>query len=74
MSKIGLLVVDFQEGLVAENPFNKEKTINNIKLLIKECRDKNVEVIYVMHDGGKGDGLEAESDGWQMHLKKAKKL
>ena len=38
MNKMALLVVDFQEGLVAENPFDKENTINNIELLIKQCR------------------------------------
>ena len=67
MSKMGLLVVDVQEGLVTENPFNKESTINNIESLIKECRTKNVEVIYVRHDGGKGDELESGSEGWQIY-------
>ena len=67
MNKMGLLIVDFQEGLVAGNPFNKENTINNIKLLIKECRDKKVEVIYVRHDGGKGDELEFGFEGWQIY-------
>lgn len=67
MNKMALIVVDFQEGLVAENPFNKENTINNIELLIKECRDNNVEVIYARHDGGKGDELEFGSKGWQIY-------
>ncbi|AWK52484.1 cysteine hydrolase [Clostridium beijerinckii] len=67
MNKTVLLVVDFQEGLVVGNPFNKENTINNIKLLIKECRHKKVEVIYVRHDGGKGGELEFGSEGWQIY-------
>lgn len=67
MSKIALLVVDMQEGLVRENPFNKDNTLNNIKLLIKECRNNNIEVIYVRHDGGKGDELEFGSKAWEIY-------
>ncbi|SFC15954.1 cysteine hydrolase family protein [Clostridium uliginosum] len=73
MNKIALLVVDIQEGLVVKNPFNKEITINNIELLIKECRTNNVEVIYVRHDGGEGDELESGSKGWQIYDKIAPK-
>jgi len=67
MRNIGLLVVDMQEALVNGKPFNKENTINNIELLIKECRANNIEVIYVRHDGGKGDELERGSKGWQIY-------
>ena len=67
MKKIVLLVVDMQEALVNGNSFNKEVTINNIELLIKECRDNKVEVIYVRHDGGAGDELEQGSKGWQIY-------
>ncbi len=73
MNKMALLVVDVQEGLVTENPFDKENTINNIELLIKKCRFNNVEVIYVRHDGGKGDELEFGSKGWQIYNQVAPK-
>lgn len=67
MKNKALLVVDVQEALVNEGPYNKETTINNIELLINKCRENNVEVIYVRHDGGKGDELEAGSKGWQIY-------
>lgn len=67
MSKTALLVVDVQEALVYENPYNKEFTINNIENLINNCRNNNIEVIYVQHDGGKGDELEAGTSGWQIY-------
>lgn len=73
MSKMGLLVVDVQEALVSENPFNKETTVNNIKLLIRECRNNDVEVIYARHDGGQGDELEFGSKGWQIYNEVAPK-
>ena len=69
MKNIGLLVVDMQEALVKEKPYNEEITINNIELLINKCRENNVEVIYVRHDGGKDDELEYGSEGWQIHSK-----
>lgn len=67
MSKTALLVVDVQEALVAQKPYNKEATLNNIGEMVKRCRDNNIEVIYVQHDGGKGDDLEVGSKGWQIH-------
>jgi nicotinamidase-related amidase len=67
MNNTALLVVDVQEALVAENPYNKEFTINNIEKLINNCRNSNMEVIYVQHDGGKGDELEAGTSGWQVY-------
>lgn len=73
MSKTALLVVDVQEALVAENPYNKDNTLSNIEKIIKSCRDNNMEVIYVQHDGGKGDELEAGSKGWQIYDKIAPK-
>lgn len=73
MSKTALLVVDVQEALVGENPYNKESTISNIEEIIKSCRNNNIEVIYVQHDGGKGDDLEVGTKGWQIHDKIAPK-
>lgn len=67
MKNIALLVVDVQEALVNAEPFNKERTINNIKLLTDKCRADDIEVIYVRHDGGKGDELEPGSKGWQIY-------
>ena len=67
MSNTALLVVDVQEALVSENPYNREFTIKNIENLINSCRNNNMEVIYVQHDGGKGDELEAGTSGWQIY-------
>lgn len=69
MKKLGLIIIDMQEALVAGKPYNEEITLNNIELLISKCRENNVEVIYVRHDGGKGDELEYGSSGWQIHSK-----
>jgi len=62
-----LLVVDVQTALILAHPYNEEKMINNIKHLILFCREKNIEIVYIQHDGGTGDELECDSDGWQIY-------
>lgn len=66
MTNAALLVVDVQNALVLAKPFAVEEVISNIKRLIKKCRDKNIEVIYIQHNGKIEDELEPNSDGWQI--------
>lgn len=67
MRNIALLVVDMQNALVSAKPYAAEEVIRNIKALIKTCRENNVEVIFVQHNGEIGDELEPNSDGWQIY-------
>lgn len=67
MDKTALLVIDFQNGLVADKPYSLEETVANIKELIKSSRKNGVEVIYIQHDGGKNDILEPNSEGWEIY-------
>ena len=53
MNKKALLVVDIQTALVLEKPFAVEKVISNIKSLLKICRENDVEITYVRHNGFK---------------------
>ena len=62
MENIVLLVVDIQNALVENHPYNEIGFIENIKQLIQNARQNNIEVIYVQHDGGVGDELEKNSD------------
>lgn len=62
-----LLVVDVQEIMMVDQPFNKENVIDNIKKLLSAARDTGTEVAYVRHDGGKGSDMEAGTDGWQIY-------
>lgn len=66
MKNTVLLVVDVQTALIAEHPYNEEKVISNIKQLINEARNTNMEVVYVRHDDGEGE-LERGVDGWQIY-------
>lgn len=69
MSNVALLVIDVQTALINEHPYNGQKTIDNISKLISAARDSEKEVIYIRHDGGKGDELEYGCDGWQIYNK-----
>jgi nicotinamidase-related amidase len=67
MENTALLIVDVQNTLVNENPYNIENTLHNIRVLLDECRTSGIEVIYVQHDGEKEENLEPFSKGWDIH-------
>ncbi|MBP2633883.1 MAG: amidase [Firmicutes bacterium] len=66
MTNVALLVVDVQNALVLAKPFAVEEVISNIKRLIKTCRENNIEVIYIQHNGKIKGELEPNSDGWKI--------
>ena len=67
MDSTALLIVDVQNALVDEKPFNIERVLGNVKRLLDTCRESGIEVIYIQHDGEKEDTLEPFSDGWDIH-------
>ncbi|MEN6594424.1 MAG: cysteine hydrolase family protein [Clostridiaceae bacterium] len=62
-----LLVVDVQQALVEEGPAHKDEFLLNLKLLIEQAHESEVEVVYVRHDGGEGDILAMDTAGWHLH-------
>jgi nicotinamidase-related amidase len=67
MNKTALLVVDVQNGLIGNHPFNEKGMIENIQKLLKAARKHDIEVIYVRHDGGIGSILEKNTAAWEVH-------
>mgnify|MGYP000709100395 FL=1 len=61
-----LIVIDIQEGLVKENPFNTKNFIINTKAIIQHFRDQNIEVIFFRHSEDEVF-LEKGSDNWQVY-------
>lgn len=49
-----LIVIDIQEGLVKENPYNAKNFISNTKAIIQHFRDQNIEVIFIRHSEAEG--------------------
>lgn len=66
MTKPVLLVVDVQNAVMTSNPYNGQNVIENIRILIESARENKIEVIYVRHDGGKGDSFEKNTQGWEI--------
>ncbi len=67
MKKMALLIVDVQNALVEEHPFNETDMIDNICKLINTAKKSSTKVVYVRHDGGVGDELEANTSGWEIY-------
>ena len=61
-----LIVIDIQEGLVKDNPFDTKNFIINTKAIIQHFRDQNIEVIYIRHSEDEGL-LAMGSDNWQVY-------
>jgi nicotinamidase-related amidase len=66
--KTALLVIDVQVGIIDHFPsYNKDQVLANINDMLTKARAARVLVIYLRHDGGKGDPLEAHTAGWSIH-------
>ena len=61
-----LIVIDIQEGLVNEPPYNTKDFIANTKAIIQHFRDQNIEVIFFRHSEDEGF-LEKGNDNWQVY-------
>jgi nicotinamidase-related amidase len=61
-----LLVIDAQVDLI-EPSYRRTEVLENINTLLEQARGSQVPVIYIQHDGPKGDGLEVGTAGWEIH-------
>ena len=67
MKKTVLLVVDVQQALIDASPVREDEFLLNLKMLIDAAHASGTEVVYVRHDSGPGDILEAGTNGWRLH-------
>jgi nicotinamidase-related amidase len=68
MSKMALIVIDVQEGIVgAPRIHDAEGVMNRIRTLQDRARDERVPVLHVQHDGPKGHRAEKGTKGWNIH-------
>lgn len=61
-----LLVVDTQKLLVNDQLYNARCLIKNIKDLIRKARERNLEIIYVVHDDGVEGALTQGKEGFEI--------
>ena len=62
-----LLVVDVQNLLVNEHPYQEQEMLETIRRLLMFCRKSFIEVIYVRHGEDEEGGLMPHSEAWQIH-------
>jgi len=60
-----LVIIDVQKGLI-DGAYQRDGVLENINTLLAKARTSGTPVIYVQHDGPKGNGLEVGTDGWQI--------
>lgn len=70
-AKTALVVIDVQQALLypPAGPAlaGAERLLQRIGALIAAARSRGLPVVFVRHDGGKGDDLEAGTPGWDLH-------
>lgn len=62
-----LLVVDTQKLITNPGLYNFDVFENTVKTLIAAARENSVEVIYVRHDDGEGEGLTKRTPGFEIY-------
>lgn len=63
-----LLIIDMQAGLLhgPEKPFEAQRVVANINILIQRAREQSTPVIAVRHTGPQGSPIAAGSPLWQL--------
>lgn len=59
-----LLVVDVQENFIARNLFQKEIFISSVNSAIRQCRNKDIPIIFIQHNN---NFLKSGESGWQIY-------
>ncbi len=62
-----LLIVDTQKLITNNKLYNFDKFVSNIKELIINARENNIEIIYVRHDDGFGNELTCGTEGYEIY-------
>jgi nicotinamidase-related amidase len=65
-----LLIIDVQRGMFADpslQPHDGEATASRIAGLLHAARATGHPVIFIQHDGGPGDALDADGPGFAFH-------
>ena len=50
MPKTAMLVIEMQNALILEHPYDEKRLIKTISQMEKICRDKGIEVIFIRHE------------------------
>lgn len=62
-----LVIIDTQVGIVDEQRSHHTSALTNIRTLLDRARTSGIPIIYIQHNGPKGDDLEPGLATWQIH-------
>ncbi|MGL5379352.1 cysteine hydrolase family protein [Clostridium sp.] len=62
-----LLVIDTQKLITNNALYEFDRFVSNVKKLINNARENNIEVIYVRHDDGQDSDLTKGTDGFEIY-------
>ena len=69
--KTALVVIDVQQALLyppaGPSLDGAERLLERVGALLAAARAQSLPVVFVRHDGGQGDDLEAGTPGWELH-------
>ena len=68
MPKTAMLVVDMQNALILEHPYDEKRLIKTISQMEQICRDKGIEVIFIRHED---NTLVPGENGFEIYSKVA---
>lgn len=67
MQSIVMLVIDMQQGLFDQAPrYDAKGVVKRINRLTERVRAANGTILFIQHDGPKGDALEPGTHGWEI--------
>ncbi|MBE0601207.1 MAG: cysteine hydrolase [Firmicutes bacterium] len=66
MKGTALLVIDVQQGLLDERPYNADALLKDIRTLQDHARQNGTEVIFVRHNEDDRNGLFLGSPAWEI--------
>lgn len=66
MKPDAMIVIDVQQGLVAEHPYREAETLDGIARLADACRAQGIPVIYVQHEEDEEGGLVRGTSAWEI--------
>lgn len=69
MDSKALLIIDMQAGNFSQQPpiCKGNNLLNKVKTLIKKAHNSSIPIVYVQHNGSKGDPDEHGTAGWKIH-------
>ena len=65
MAKTAMLVVDMQNALILEHPYDEKRLVKTVAQMEEICRQKGIEVIFLRHED---NNLVRGENGFEIYV------